>query len=56
MALKHINIFQYKGLKIFPNWDFWFEDKPSGSPVRDDGRLWKTFLPNLSIDIYLKND
>jgi hypothetical protein len=21
--------------KIYPNWDFWFEKKPSGDPVAD---------------------
>jgi hypothetical protein len=21
--------------KIYPNWDFWFENKPSGNPVRN---------------------
>jgi hypothetical protein len=37
MAIKYINIFQsYVGPKIFaPNWDFGFENKPSGNPVRD---------------------
>jgi hypothetical protein len=22
--------------KIYPNWDFWFENKPSGYPERED--------------------
>jgi hypothetical protein len=22
-----------KSFKIYPNWDFWFENKPSGSPA-----------------------
>jgi hypothetical protein len=21
--------------KIYPNWDFWFENKPSGNPVSE---------------------
>jgi hypothetical protein len=33
MAIKYINIFQYKAYTIYPNWDFWFENKPSGKPV-----------------------
>jgi hypothetical protein len=32
MGIKYINIFQFEALKIFPNWDFWFEKKPSGNP------------------------
>jgi hypothetical protein len=33
MAVKYINIFQSEDLDFFPNWDFWFENKPSGNPV-----------------------
>jgi hypothetical protein len=25
--------------KIYPNWDFWFENKPSGNPVQDLAEL-----------------
>jgi hypothetical protein len=25
--------------KFFPNWDFWFEKKPSGNPVAEDNIL-----------------
>jgi hypothetical protein len=32
MAIKYIYIFQSEALKIYPNWDFWFEKKPSGNP------------------------
>jgi hypothetical protein len=32
MATKYINSFQSEALKIDPNWDFWFENKPSGYP------------------------
>jgi hypothetical protein len=32
MAIKYINIFRYK---IYPNWDFWSEKKPSGNADRD---------------------
>jgi hypothetical protein len=30
--MKYINIFQSK-FTIYPNWDFWFENKPSGNPA-----------------------
>jgi hypothetical protein len=26
-------IFHSKVLQIYPNWDFWFENKPSGNPA-----------------------
>jgi hypothetical protein len=32
MAMKYISIFQSKAPKIYTNWDFWFEKKPSGNP------------------------
>jgi hypothetical protein len=31
MAITYINIFLHKALQIYPNWDFWFENKPSGN-------------------------
>jgi hypothetical protein len=34
MAIKYINIFQSKALKLFPKLGFCFENKPSGNPVR----------------------
>jgi hypothetical protein len=36
MSGKYINIFPIytRPSKIFPNWDYWFENKPSGSPGR----------------------
>jgi hypothetical protein len=42
MVLKYSNIVHYKTLhtyKIYPNWDFWFENMPSGNP--DDYPLQK---------------
>jgi hypothetical protein len=33
MVIKYINIFQSNALKIYPNSDFWFENKPSGNPA-----------------------
>jgi hypothetical protein len=36
MAIKYFNIFQSKASQNFyPNWDFWFEKKPSGNPDGD---------------------
>jgi hypothetical protein len=29
------DIFHYKDLQKYPNWDFWFENKPSGNPAQD---------------------
>jgi hypothetical protein len=26
--------------KIYPNWDFWFENKPSGNPAHECGTVW----------------
>jgi hypothetical protein len=30
MAIKYINIFNLRPSKIYPNLDFWCENKPSG--------------------------
>jgi hypothetical protein len=36
MGMQYINLFHSKALQIFfPNWDFWFENIPSGNPERD---------------------
>jgi hypothetical protein len=36
MDTKYINIyFNLRHTKIYPNWDFWFENKPSGNPVEN---------------------
>jgi hypothetical protein len=32
VTLKYTNIFNRQALKIYPNWDFWFENIPSGNP------------------------
>jgi hypothetical protein len=29
------NISKARPSKTYPNWDFWFENKPSGNPVND---------------------
>jgi hypothetical protein len=35
---KYISAFSnLRHSKIYPNWDFWFEKKPSGNPVPDNG-------------------
>jgi hypothetical protein len=37
MGIKYINL---RPSKIYPNWDFWFENKPSGNPISlYDGHL-----------------
>jgi hypothetical protein len=32
MASKYTKIFYSRPSKINPNWDFWYENKPSGNP------------------------
>jgi hypothetical protein len=32
MAIKYTITFDFNALKILPNWDFWFENIPSGNP------------------------
>jgi hypothetical protein len=32
MVIKYSNIYHSKDLQIYINWDFWFENKPSGNP------------------------
>jgi hypothetical protein len=31
--------------KIYPNWNFWFENKPSGNPVSKRKKFWKFQFP-----------
>jgi hypothetical protein len=33
MAIKNVHFSNLTPSKIFPNWNFWFENKPSGNPV-----------------------
>jgi hypothetical protein len=44
--------------KIYPNWDFWFENKPSGNPVDSPFKreLWQNKSLAAIIDVreYLK--
>jgi hypothetical protein len=35
MAIKYSNIFYFKPSKIYPIWDFWFENIPSGNPATE---------------------
>jgi hypothetical protein len=39
MAIKKINIFPSKSLKICPNFDFWSENIPSGNPEQDLSKI-----------------
>jgi hypothetical protein len=32
MLIKNTNLFLYKTIKKYPNFDFWFENIPSGNP------------------------
>jgi hypothetical protein len=34
MAQNTSTISNLRPSKIYPNWDFWFDNKPSGSPAR----------------------
>jgi hypothetical protein len=34
LAIKYTNLFHCKTLKIYPNWDFGFENMPSGNPAK----------------------
>jgi hypothetical protein len=34
MAIQYTNLFQYKAAKIYPNWDFCFENVPPGNPAQ----------------------
>jgi hypothetical protein len=46
-----LTISNLRPYKIFPNWDFWFENKPSGNPglnsVPDWTAAWFQSLPNV---------
>jgi hypothetical protein len=37
MAIKYIHFAKLRPSKINQNWDFWFENKPSGNPARRAG-------------------
>jgi hypothetical protein len=32
-------------LKFYPNWDFWFENKPSGNPAHEEKSFLSTYIP-----------
>jgi hypothetical protein len=40
VSIKYTHIFYCKTPQIYPNLDFWFENKPSGNPV-GDCLLWQ---------------
>jgi hypothetical protein len=40
--MKYTKIFSARPSKIYPNWDFWFENKPSGNSALAGGEV--TFL------------
>jgi hypothetical protein len=42
MGIKYITIVHLRPSNVYPSWDFWFENKPSGNPdliycIRDNG-------------------
>jgi hypothetical protein len=40
MFLKYINFLNGRPSKIYPNWDFGFENKPSGNPGAKPQQMW----------------
>jgi hypothetical protein len=55
MAMKYTNLSIPSSSKIFPNWDFWYEDIPSGNP--DSNMASQDFFfgqqtanPNVDVD------
>jgi hypothetical protein len=40
MAIKNSNIDHCKTSKIYPVWNFWFENMPSGNPALQEGYNW----------------
>jgi hypothetical protein len=38
--------------KIYPNWDFWFENKPSGNPVSKYDKVFRVFMSYIKIHYF----
>jgi hypothetical protein len=50
MVIKYTKIFYSKTLQNLPDWDFWFVNKPSGSPAKGaslEGSGFQHFLRQL---------
>jgi hypothetical protein len=47
MVIKYTNIFHSRSSKIYQNFDFWFENKPSGNPGLHEPKL------NLFLEIWV---
>jgi hypothetical protein len=47
MAIKYIKISKQRPSIIYPNWDFWFENKPSGNLARSQGRQRNNYKKEL---------
>jgi hypothetical protein len=46
MTIKYTSIFYIPRLsKIYQNWDFWFENKPSGNPARKQSQSKSNHKP-----------
>jgi hypothetical protein len=59
MVTKYNNFFHSKALQIYPNWYFWFENKPSGNPALNANKhigrffcfvFWREFPPMFFVD------
>jgi hypothetical protein len=42
MTITYTSIFHSKASKIYPNWDFWFENKPSDNPAENAAKIKQT--------------
>jgi hypothetical protein len=52
MVIQHTNIFHPRALQIYPIWDFWYENKPSGNPECDQiGRNFVNLEKNKFVNI-----
>jgi hypothetical protein len=60
MAVQDINIFQFKAVKIYPNWHCWFENKPSGNPAshldHNEPRTWRNVVNYSDSELLSKMD
>jgi hypothetical protein len=51
MVIKYHNIFLPRPSKFDQNWDFWFENKPSGNPDVNIGTLDRARVLRSHVDI-----
>jgi hypothetical protein len=48
IVMKHNNIFHLTDHPIYPNWNFWLENKPSGRPGWCDGEIIKNVKQSIN--------